>query len=672
MSEVNENLNQGFQMHLDETEVITVPIDTTLTQEGEAADAKAVGDALALKADASSVNTIDVNGEEADNQGHIILYGTKVPTSSTDSTPVSDAIAAAAGRTATDIPMSTATGAQTIAQAISGLGAETAATLPMSDTDSTTVKAKIDSLDTAVAAAVKSVNGTTPGSDGNVVINEVPFAGNLTSDQSQATAGEFTLRTTGGSRSVGSGSAQLQEIRGTMLHTGVVQESLTWDTQETSGITVSIDRDTFVEYVTESGEITLTYNSGWKNGSTSVNLTDYGITVTGSPNANDKIVITYVAGDRGTITPATPTAFRATGWNLFNSSTGYARVADYGGAYHIGGSYTEIKFSTTLSGTKSALTVESGGHFTPPGDGYVWVTGGDATSTYITPEWTDWVNGPDVAFAAYSENTINLSTVMSAHFENGLLAVGTVYDSINIDQGKYYSRIARIAYDEDDLQDLIDAGIAYDADENYIYYVKTTADSGNITLNGNFSASDHGIEVVDGTEVAPYVVILYGQNLKAKLTNDVVMISQQTLTAAQKQQVLDNIGAASAAALGIVGSTLSKLESSAVSVANATNTHLTSITLNKGVYIVQAVASYAANGTGLRQIYLSLTRAGSLLNRFCTSTNGSVASGAITRIALTSILEIGQDNTSIYLVGNQTSGSTLSVDGIGMQAVRIK
>ena len=542
MSENNENLNQGFVMHLDEAEVITVPIDTTLTQEGTAADAAAVGAALALKADASSVNIIDVNGEAADNQGHIILYGTKVPMSGTDSTPVTDAIAAAAGRTAADIPMSSDAGAQTIAQVIGGLGGETAESIPMSTADSTPVATKIMAVETTANSAVKSVNSTQPDSNGNVQINEVPLAANLSSDQNQITMGAFLLRTTGGSRSVGSGSAQLQEIRGAMVHTGVVEEVLTVETEGTLTIDeVEIDRDTWVEYVEESGTTQLDYDGAWKIGGTSVDIADYGITVTGSPTNGDKIIVTYVKGDRGTITPATPTAFRATGWNLFNASTGYARVADYGGAYHIGGSYSAVKYSATLNGEQSAITVD-GNRFTPPGDGFIWVTGGDATSTYITPEWTDWVNGPDVAFAAYAETVISLASIMTAQFPYGLLAVGAVYDSISIDQGKYYSRIARIDYDEDDLQDLIDGGIAYEADENYIYYVKTTADSGNITLSGAFTASDHGLEIVDGSEVAPYIVILYGQNLKAKLTSDVVTISQQELTAGQKAQIQQNIG----------------------------------------------------------------------------------------------------------------------------------
>ena len=320
MSENNENLNQGFTMTMESTDVITVPIDNTLTQEGEAADAKAVGDALALKADASSVNTIDVNGEAADNQGHIILTGEHVPMSGDDETTLKSAIETASNRTGADIPLTADSGAATIAATIAALGTETAQVIPMSDTDSTTVATKIAGLETAAAAAVKSVNGGTPDANGDVTINSVPLAANLTSDQSQAVTGSFVIRTTGGSRSVGSGSAQVQEIRGAMVHTGYVEEVLDYDLDETSGITIAIDHDTFVEYVTESGNIAIVYDSAWKIDGTTVDLDDYGITVTGSPNNGDTINITYVVGDRGTITVATPTSFKATGWNLYNPS----------------------------------------------------------------------------------------------------------------------------------------------------------------------------------------------------------------------------------------------------------------------------------------------------------------------------------------------------------------
>ena len=76
MSEIinNEDLDEVFEETMDDSTVITVPIDETLTHSGEAADAAAVGEALALKANAADINTIKVNAEEADNQGQIYSH----------------------------------------------------------------------------------------------------------------------------------------------------------------------------------------------------------------------------------------------------------------------------------------------------------------------------------------------------------------------------------------------------------------------------------------------------------------------------------------------------------------------------------------------------------------------------------------------------------------------
>ena len=539
MSEINNtsnDMNEEFSIEMADSTVITVPIDDSLTREGEAADAKAVGDALALKADADSVNNIDVNGEEADNQGHIILTGEHVPVSGEDDTTLAEAIEDLDGRTGADIPLTAAEGSQTIAEAFSGIGAQDATTIPMSGTDATTIAEKIGEMETDAADNVKSVNGVDPDENGNVQLTEVPAAQNLTSDSAQAVVGAFILRTTGGTRSVGSGSAQMQEVRGGMSHTGVVQEQIDWSVNSET-ITISLDRAEFVQAAEDSGTYTFTYTGSWDE-----DPGDYGITVTGTPASGDTITVEYVKEDRGLITPATPTAFRATGWNLFNPSVGYARVAGYDGAYHVGGAYTAMQFSTTVGGEKSAITVQNGS-FTVPGDGFVWVTGGNATTTYITTEWTDWTSGPNVDWAAYQETVISLASVMSANFPYGLLAVGAIYDSISIDQGRAISRIERLDWDEDTLAEIIDEGRAYDADENYIYVVRTSPVSTTISLNGQFTANDHGIEIIDGTEVAPVTMILYGQNLKAKLTNDVLTISKQELNDAQKAQARENIGA---------------------------------------------------------------------------------------------------------------------------------
>ena len=76
-------------------DVATVPIDDTLSVQGEAADAKAVGDALALKADKSELAaTITVNGQSADSSGAILVDAGDILISTEDETTVAEALAA--------------------------------------------------------------------------------------------------------------------------------------------------------------------------------------------------------------------------------------------------------------------------------------------------------------------------------------------------------------------------------------------------------------------------------------------------------------------------------------------------------------------------------------------------------------------------------------------------
>lgn len=102
MSEMNEVIEEVVS----DAEVMTVPIDDTLTVSGEAADAKAVGDALALKADLNQVTGISVNGEHPDAQGAIIIDASEVPmTEAAGAKSVAEMILEGAARTAEDIAM---------------------------------------------------------------------------------------------------------------------------------------------------------------------------------------------------------------------------------------------------------------------------------------------------------------------------------------------------------------------------------------------------------------------------------------------------------------------------------------------------------------------------------------------------------------------------------------
>lgn len=543
--------NTRVHMIVRAANVMTVPIDDSLSVAGEAADAKAVGDALALKANLSDVNTIKVNNEAADNQGQILIDGSGIPVSGSDSRTLAAAVAAAEGRTGADIPVNGESGAQSIAEALSESVDKTADNIEMSSTDDSTVAERIQALELNTAGTVKSVNSLTPDDTGNVDLPSVPYADNLLSSGSQSSNGTFLIRATGGDASISDGDARISAILGNMVHTGYTAESIV---PTVSGdFTVSIDRIVFTGEATTTGTYTFNYSDGW-----SPDIDSYGITVTGTPEDGDSISVVYVKEVRGTITAANPQTFVSTGWNLYDRANGYARVVKYSQSYgfRVGGTYTAISFSPTVSGSQTQLTVNNRNFSLPADatDGYIFVTGAD-TTTEIYMTWSDWTSqANDGVHENYTQNVMTLSGIVSGAFPHGLLAVGDVKDEINFSNRRTYSRIEWMVYTEENREYARATGRAYDVDENAIYLVRAGAVETTLAEGmGQYPANGHGIEFFTGTSVAPEVHIVYSNDLKNKLERDVLTISQQTLTDAQKAQVLANLGAASQAAVAMKG-----------------------------------------------------------------------------------------------------------------------
>ena len=396
----------------------------------------------------------------------------------------------------------------------------------------------MDKIDTEMHKPPLTVNQIEPDSTTrDIQITTVPLADNLTSDEAQINTGTYIIRTSGGESSVANGPAWLTDIKGNMIKTGYVAESIQM-TVNGDNITAVLDRDTFVEAVSASGTITLTYTSDW-----SADPATYGITVTGTPANGDAIVVVYVKENRGLITVANPTSFISTGWNLYNHTAGYARVTNYSEEYGfmIDGTYTALEFSETISGERQTITPVNG-FFTVPGDGYVFVTGGNGTDTAIWMTWSDWTEeANDGVFQAYTQTVIDLSGLMVS-FPDGLMRVGNVYDEINLNTQRAYSRVQKLAYTEENLADVIALGVPYDTDANYIYAARETPVTLVISLSGEYTVSDHGTEFFNGTAVPVKASSLYGQDLKGKLRRDVLTISAQELTSAQKTQVQTNLG----------------------------------------------------------------------------------------------------------------------------------
>ena len=395
-----------------------------------------------------------------------------------------------------------------------------------------------------IADSVKSVNEIEPDANGNIKIDTVQYAQNLESESAQRNVQTFIQRTSGGSAPIESGDGWLMLLKGNSVHEDYVAESITLTVtpaereEGETPITATIDRDTFVAYVEDSGTTTLVYSTAW-----SADPTLYGITVTGTPVAGDVLTVVYVKEERGTIKVAEPSKFVSTGWNLYDSVAGYAKVVKYEYGYTITGTYTSAKYASTPTGTQIDITITDG-KFNIPDDGYIIVTGGNGTDTAIFPYWTDWTDGYDGEFAVYSKDEIDLSGLFgeSKPFPYGLLKIGDVADEIDLNIGVATSRIDRMAYSAENLATAQASGRAYEYDENYIYIVRASAVVTSISVDGSVSCDDHGIEYFTDTEVPVYAELLYGNNLKNKLEMNVLTISQQTLTAAQKNQVWSNLG----------------------------------------------------------------------------------------------------------------------------------
>lgn len=528
MSEINNDLNEVFEEEMDDATVITVPIDDTLSNSGEAADAAAVGAALALKADLADVKNIKVNDEEADNQGQILIDGTGIPVSGEDTRTLAEAIESAEeGKTADEITMS----------------AE----------DETTVAARIIALEENTDGIVKSVNGTGPDGTGNVTLRKVPLADNLDSSTKQSSLGEYIIRTAGGEASISDGPANLMRVMGNTIRTGYEPESIEFSVSSSSCDASITDMDMFRAQMGESGTLTLTYTSDWDEDPES-----YGITVVGTPEDGDTITAVWEAEERGTITNATPTGFSVTGWNLYIQANGYARVVKYSDeyGYAIAGSYTKIEFAETIGGARTDITPASGIRFNVPADGYVFVTGG-GMDTAIWATWSDWTTGYAGEYEAYNKQTISLAAIVGTLFPNGMCKVGSVMDYIDIERGFAYKWIDVMEYSAANLAIAQSSGRSFTYDTNNIYLARAsatiTALTGALEIDGSYNGSDHGLEMFEGTSVPAGSATRYGLDLRNKLERDVLTISQQTLTAAQKEQVRENIGAAAQADLAKIG-----------------------------------------------------------------------------------------------------------------------
>ena len=418
----------------------------------------------------------------------------------------------------------------------------------------------MDIIDAELHKPPLTINGVAPdGTSRDLTLNSVPLADNLTTEQAQVNDAEYVVRTSGGNSSIHNGNAFLSSVKGNFVKEGYTAQVCTMNVVNATrsdpddpGISAEIDPDDFRDAVDNvTGVYSFVYSTAWTLNSTAVDISGYGIDVDGTPIAGDTINVNFVKENRGTIYPATPESFISTGWNLYNNATGRARVCRYSEeyGYKVAGTYLLIEFSATLTGAREQITPISGA-FNVPGDGWLFVSGGNNTDTEIWAEWSDWHEEPNGGtFEEYTESVIDLSGVM-VNFPDGLMRVGGISDEINLNTGIAYARIAKLDYD-DYIGEVIASGQPYDTDTNYVYVVRNAEASGNIPaiavydaseVNGTYVADDHGMEYYTATDVDIVSQSFYGQDLKDKLRRDVLTITPQTLTAAEQAAIMRYLG----------------------------------------------------------------------------------------------------------------------------------
>ena len=141
-----ENLNENVEEVVDDAEIITVPIDTTLTHSGEAADAKAVGDALALKADKSDITSnITVDGQSKDANGNILVTAEHIPYA--EGVTTKEKIDEIDAKTADDIPMVAGESSQSVAEAIEFATNKAADVIPVTEGSPETVGDRFEAIE---------------------------------------------------------------------------------------------------------------------------------------------------------------------------------------------------------------------------------------------------------------------------------------------------------------------------------------------------------------------------------------------------------------------------------------------------------------------------------------------------------------------------------------------
>lgn len=369
----------------------------------------------------------------------------------------------------------------------------------------------------------------------------------------------------------------------------VSEATLTAMPREGSSLQITADLDTYKEGIGSDVNTNTVYefvydsqNTCWFVGDTQVsNLTQYGVSITGTPAWDDAFTLTYICEltgsftltvnytveQKGIIYNVKPQSFESTKFNSFNPDNviaGYGIVENtiaaqanhylcfceaVGGleqgyvAYLPDGTIYNIGFSSVLPEVDGIINMmgiidENLGVITGfSEDGYVVVETSTITDLQIHPQWSGKANTEVAAYESPSVITFDYTQVPTW----GLVRVNDTYDELNLESQRYIQRIGREA---------IETGTHAESecieDETYRYYVLDVPNIINVEVETDeYTANDYGTEKfiynIGAVNVPVSCIISYGQNLVDKLRTDVVMISDQQLSQNQLKSIYNNL-----------------------------------------------------------------------------------------------------------------------------------
>lgn len=363
-------------------------------------------------------------------------------------------------------------------------------------------------------------------------------------------------------------------------------------TNDNNNLTITVVPDTWINKGLESSTYYLSYQeAGWSLNDEQIILNDYGINIVGTPTVGNTIIIEYVQGTLygsltityqievlGTIEVAKPTQFVATGFNQFDKDSMVIENATIQDNQIVENSGTYLCYCREPGNIENGFVAYSkGGHIESIGwcedspeigmnvitdnvtydnllsviefenDGYIVVVVDTPDDLCIHPQHSKGYNNIYEEYTAPSIITFPTQDVEGNPLplaDYGMPAVHGTADRLNLDLGTYIQRIGRITNNPEGWNFIINNKLRdqEEHDSGYIYYILPTPVVYQVTANPLYIISDMGTEEFIGATIPIPCQLLYGQNLRDKLRNDVLTISSQDLTDNQKNSVWNNIG----------------------------------------------------------------------------------------------------------------------------------